>query len=185
MARDVDNIWVGADGRAYFCAAAAAVAPTDATSAVSGVFAELGWISEDGLTEAVSESYNEIKSWDGTVVRKVLTGSERTFKMTFLETNENTLELYYSGDTVEAIAGGSKIDITTPSSVRWAFVVDVVDGDNTVRIYLENAEVTGRGDVVYKNGQAVGYEVTVTAYPDSNGVVGSKFFSDDYSDTAS
>lgn len=184
MARDVDNVWVGADGRAYF-GLTTVTAPTDATTTLSTDFAELGWVSEDGLTEGASEQYTEIKTWDGTVARKILTSSERTFQLTLLETNENTLEFYYSGDTVEAIAGGSKIEITTPSSVRWSMVFDVVDGANTCRIYLTNCEVSGRGDVVYKNGEPVGYNVTVTAYPDTDGVVATKFYDVDYSATAS
>ena len=184
MAREVDNVWVGADGRAYF-GSTTATAPTNATAALAGEWAELGWISEDGLTEAASESYNEIKAWDGTVARKVLTSSERTFALTFLESNEHTLEFYYSGDVVAAISGGSKIEVTTPSRVQWSMCFDVVDGSNTCRIYAANVEVTGRGDVVYKNGEAVGWNITVTAYPDTNGVVFTKFFDVDLSDTES
>ena len=35
--------------------------------------------------------------------------------------------------------------------------------------------MTERGDVVYKNDEAIGYEVTITCYPDQNGVKAYKY----------
>jgi hypothetical protein len=45
-----------------------------------------------------------------------------------------------------------------------------VDGDVDIRIVIPDGQVTERGDVTYANGEAIGYDVTVTAYPDDSGV---------------
>jgi hypothetical protein len=179
MARDVDAVYVGADGRGYV-APRGTSAPTSASSTLNAAFKELGWIHEDGLTEAANADSAEIKAWDGTTVRKVMTGSEFTFQVKFLETNEQTLELYYSGSAVAANTGQSKIDVKAPTGDRRAFVFDVLDGSHVVRIYIADGEVTERGDIVYANGEAIGYEVTITAYPDTNGTSFTKFFDEDF-----
>ena len=74
-----------------------------------------------------------------------------------------------------ANAGEWKIDVKPPTSDKRAFVLNVVDGEDLIRIYLGNAELTERGEVPYQNGEAVMYPVTITAYPDANGNLMTKF----------
>ena len=179
MARDVDAVLVGADGRGYV-APLATSAPTNASATLNAAFKELGWIHEDGLVEAANADTAEIKAWDGTTVRKVMTGSEFTFQVRFLETNEETLELYYSGSAVAANSGQSKIEVKAPTNDRRSFVFDVLDGSKVTRIFIPDGEVTERGDITYANGEAISYEVTITAYPDSDGVSFVKFFDEDF-----
>jgi hypothetical protein len=38
--------------------------------------------------------------------------------------------------------------------------------------------VTERAEIVYANGEAIGYDITITCYPDSNNVVLTKFSDD-------
>jgi hypothetical protein len=180
MARDVDAVYVGADGRGYV-APRGTTGPTSAAATLNALFKELGWLHEDGLTEAANADSAEIKAWDGTTVRKVMTSSEFTFQLKFLETNKHTLELYYSGSDVSGDGGtGSKIAAKGPENDRRSFVFDVLDGDHIARIYIPDGEVTERGDISYANGEAIAYEVTITAYPDSTGVSFTKFFDKDF-----
>jgi hypothetical protein len=44
------------------------------------------------------------------------------------------------------------------------------DGSDLIRIVVPDGQVVERGDVVYKNDTPIGYQVTVTAYPDASGV---------------
>jgi hypothetical protein len=44
------------------------------------------------------------------------------------------------------------------------------------RVVLPNAQVSGIGDLVYRAGQAMTREVTVTCYPDSAGNMVYKYF---------
>ena len=167
---DVTKIDAGANGAAAV-APTGSTAPTDSTTALAVAFKDLGFISEDGLTEAVNQSTNEVKAWDGTVVRKVLTGAEKTFKIKFLESNGNVLDLYYSKPTNSVVSGKTTLTVKPILSRDLrAFVFDVIDGAKHKRIWIPNGEVTDRGEIAYKNGEASSYEVTITAYPDSNGV---------------
>lgn len=180
MARDVDAVYVGADGRGYV-APRGTSAPTSASATLNAAFKELGWLHEDGLVEAANADSAEIKAWDGTTVRKVMTSSEFTFQVKLLETNEETLELYYAGSTVAADdSTGSKVDVKSPDNDRRAFVFDVLDGPHVARIYIPDGEVTERGDITYANGEAIAYDITITAYPNSDGVSFTKFFDEDF-----
>ena len=45
----------------------------------------------------------------------------------------------------------------------------MIDGSDITRIYVPTAEVSSVGDVVYNaQGQAIGYEVEITAYADTS-----------------
>ena len=45
-------------------------------------------------------------------------------------------------------------------------VIDVIDSDTHIRLYIPNGEVTERGEVTYaNNGEALSYPVTITCYP--------------------
>ena len=49
-------------------AAAGTTLPTDATTSLAAAFKEIGYISEDGVTNSISKTTNEIKEWGGDTV---------------------------------------------------------------------------------------------------------------------
>lgn len=160
----------------------AAVGPTSATaptatgtSAPSG-FTDFGFLGEDGVTESKNLTTKPIKAWqNGSVVRRVVTDGEYTVKFTLLETSELTLETYYGATATLGVSEGS-IDVnpTATGGVK-SFVIDYVDGSEKKRIYIPTGEVTNFGDLVHKGGEAVGYPITITGYPDTDGNVATVF----------
>ena len=48
--------------------------------------------------------------------------------------------------------------------------VEMLDGDQAIRIVVPKGRVTDRGEVVWKNDEPIGYEVTINCLPDSSGV---------------
>lgn len=165
----VANVLVGANGVAYV-APTGSTAPTDSTTAVAAAFKNLGFVSEDGLTEGVNISTSEIKAWDGSTIRKVISGSEKTFKVKCLEAgNGNVIDLFYTKPTITVATGKSTVAVKTPVRDLRAFIIDVVDGSAHRRFYIPSGEVTDRSDVPYKNSEGIAYEFTITAYPDSSG----------------
>lgn len=151
-------------------------APTTAISALDMLFADLGYISDDGVTEAYDDNTTEIKAWQGgATVRVITSSSTATLKFMVIENKREALELYHKGSVVVSDgASGYKMDVMVPSPDRRSFVVDVIDGNDHERIYVADGEVSDRSDIVYKTDTEIGYEVTVTMYP-VNGVVCTKF----------
>jgi hypothetical protein len=56
--------------------------------------------------------------------------------------------------------------------------VDVVDGSIVERTYIPAGEVTAVGERTLASGEAIGYNVTITAYADTDNVTFKKFFSE-------
>jgi hypothetical protein len=143
-------------------------APTDADTQLPAGFKALGFVSEDGVTETRDRSTNDIKAWqNAATVRTVVTDATLTYQFTMIETNADTVALFY-GSTVDDTDGSFPI-IPASTGGRKSFVLDVVDGDELIRTYVPQGEVTEVGDRVYASGEPIGYDVTITAYPDNTG----------------
>ena len=159
---------------AYF-APVGSVAPADATADPAAAFLDAGWITEDGLSAKVSESSKDINAF-GTFspVRTIVTESKQTFDIAFLESNPVSLAIYHRMDlaalTVEGATGALSFGTGASASETYAAIFDMVDGDNALRAYCPNVQVTDRGDLNIKAGEAVTYPVTLTAYPDVDGI---------------
>lgn len=167
MAQLADEVRVAVTG-AIYTAPLGTTLPTDATSPLNMAFTELGFVSEDGVVESQSTDTTDIKAWqNGTIVRKVQTSHDLTYAFTLIQSNDDTRGVSYGDDAITA-PGSVEVTGTQPANHSW--VVDVVDGDNLIRIVLPAAQVTDRDDVTYANGDAIAYGVTITAYPDDDAV---------------
>ena len=148
------------------------VAPlgTAAPTTISGAWTssvDLGYVSEDGLTESNATTTEPIKAWqNGAIVRTVVTEGTTTFQFTLIQTSEETLLEYYGIVTADIVSGAF---VSNPTAERphKSYVFDVIDGDSVVRKYIKDGQVTEVGDIVYQNGAAIGFELTVTAYYDA------------------
>lgn len=181
MALDADKVVVAVTGAVLY-APTATSAPTNSTSPAPVGFRDVGYISDDGVTENHEEDSETIQAWqNGAVVRTITTSSVATYNFKMIETNKNALELYYKGSTITGSGGAYVLEVTPPGAIKKSFILEIVDGNIHERIYLPSAEVTERGEVNRVSSDAVGYEVTVTAYPVPNGTGGTyvaKVFSD-------
>lgn len=164
MATTADNVQVAVTGGIYVAPSGTSL-PTSAGGSRSASFRELGYISEDGLVESQGTDTNDIKAWqNGTLVRRVQTSHDLTYKFTALETNPTVLEEFYGNYT----SGDIQITGAQPDTKSWVF--EVYDGDEHLRIVVPAGQVTERDDVSYVNGEATAYGFTITAYPDASGV---------------
>lgn len=157
---DAANVRVGADGQAFF-APTDTTLPTDWDTTLDTAFVDLGFVTEDGLTEKRSVSTEKIKNWKGTTVRELLTDSSFQFDIGFLEDNENVLEVFYGSAPKDGVAGGQ--------GTRGCWVFDVFDGDEVIRYILPDGQIVDWDDLAHKNSDAIKYGVTITAYPDTEG----------------
>jgi hypothetical protein len=158
---DSTKVRVAVTGAAYV-APRTLTAPTNATVALGADAKDLGYISDGGITETRDRSTNQIRAWQNSaLVREPVTESSITYNFVLIETKKETIEAYY-GSTVAA-DGSIKIDPSRTGG-RKSYIFDVIDGDDIIRIYVPNGEITEVGDQTYVNGDPIGYEVTVTGY---------------------
>jgi len=159
-----DNVRVAVTG-GIFVAPVDTALPTDPDEALDSDFDDLGYVGDDGITESQSADVTDIVAWQNSaVVRKVQTSHDLTYAFTLIETKSEVLENYYGPLT------GGAVEVTGDMLGRKAWVIDVIDGDHEIRVVIPEGQVTERGDISYANGEAIGYPVTITAYPDESGV---------------
>lgn len=178
MSLNSANVRVGVTGELYK-AVTGTPRPANSTAALDAAYTGQGYVSQDGVTEAFDETVSRIVAWQGgAVVRSTTEEATATLQLTLIETKASVLETYHRGSTVVELGGGHfKIDVKPPTEQRQQWVLDVIDGGKHLRFDVGDGEVTERGEVVYANGEPVGYPITITCYP-VNGVLYTKFSDD-------
>ena len=157
---------------AVFWAPNGTAVPTDATTALASAFKCLGYVSEDGLTNTNSPETEEIKAWGGDVVMTLQTEKKDEWQVTLIEAlSKDVLAAVYGSDNVTGtLATGIAVQANSDEAEEAAWVFDMVlRGGVLKRVVLPDAKVGEVGDIVYKDDEAVGYELTLTALPDENG----------------
>lgn len=155
--------------------------PTDATTALDNAFVCLGYVSEDGLANSNELETSEIKAWGGVVVYRSLTGLTDEFKLTLIESlNQDVLKAVYGDSNVVTLSGGdTKVTVKAEDPVEAVWIFDLVlRGGKAKRIVISDGAITSRDEITYNDSDAIGYGVTVSAYPDANGKTHDEYIED-------
>lgn len=156
---------------AIFIAPVGTTLPTDSTTALASAFVELGYASDAGVVNSESRETETIKAWGGDTVLKPFTGKEDTFKFTLIEAlNVNALKLVYGDSNVTGdLTNGISIKSAAEDLDYHSFVIEMVLNGAIKRIVIPSAKVTEVGDITYADGEAIGYDTTLSAVPDAAG----------------
>ena len=155
---------------AAFVGGAKATLPTDASSALTG-FSDLGFISEDGLTNSFSPSSEDIKSWDGAIISTPMSERPDTMSFKLMEClNLEALKLVFGDDNVSgSISEGITVKASTAELDSHSFVFDMAINGGIKRIVVPNGKVSSVGDISYKGSEATAFELELKCMPDANG----------------
>ena len=158
-------------GGSIYSAPIGTALPTDATTALNAAFKCLGYVSDDGVQNSDDRKANDIKSWGGDIVNSVQTEKTDTFKYTLIEAlNVDVLkEIYGDSNVTGDLDTGITVKSNSTELDEHVIVIEMVLRNNVLkRIVLPSAKVTDVGEIKYKDGDNVGYETTVTCFPDDN-----------------
>lgn len=148
---------------------------TKAAVTLNSAFTGDEYVSEDGLTLSPSMSTTEIKDWSGSTVRKVLESFDGTLSWTMISTNEGALGIAFGSEHVTTAAAttthGAQVQAALgaylPEEQAWVFLMK--DGDARIVIAVPDGQITEVGEVTFAANAAVGWQVTLSCYPDANG----------------
>lgn len=148
---------------------------TKAAVTLNQAFTGDEYVSQDGLTLAPSMSTTEIKDWSGATVRKVLESFDGTLSWTMISTNAGALAIAFGADHVTTAAAttthGAQVQAALgaylPEEQAWVFLMK--DGDARFVIAVPDGQITEVGEVTFASNAAVGWQVTLSCYPDASG----------------
>jgi hypothetical protein len=151
--------------------------PETATSDLDPALIRAGYISEDGVTKSESRDTNELKDWGGLTVKKSTTGFAVTLQFQFLEyLNPVGARAVYGDQNVTVTAATEehgelmKIAVTAADAPHLAWVFDMADGTAHLKVLISDGQITEVGDTPYSNSDGAVRDVTVSAFPDEDGV---------------
>jgi hypothetical protein len=168
MVFNADAVRVGNTGK-ILVAPKGTTAPVDLVSAWPAGWADLGYMSDDGVEMNPSTSTDDIKAWQSlSPIRKILTEFALTLQFTALEFKTDVVKLYFPSATISTSGGVSTLSIkAAPDPDERAFGFEWQDGVILNRIVFPRGEVTDRGSLKAARSAAVGLQMTVSAYATS------------------
>lgn len=148
--------------------------PTDASTTLNGSFVELGFVSEDGVTNNNTPDSDKVSAWGGSTVLVLQTEKPDEWTMTLIEAlNPNVLKTVYGDSkvTVDNLANTITVQATADQLVDQEYVIDMVlKGGALKRVVIPAGSLSDVGEIVYKDDEPIGYEITINALPDATGV---------------
>ena len=159
-------------GGSVFRAPAGSTLPADATSELDAAFQNLGYISDEGVTNSTAIESEEIKAWGGDTVAQPQTGKTDTFKLSMIESlNVEALKAYFGDDNVSGtLQTGLTVTCNSKELAPSVWVVDMIATGNVPhRIVIPSAKPSELEDITYVDNEAAGLGLTLTALPDANG----------------
>ena len=147
----------------------------DSSKALPETFRGLGYITEDGITESFSMDSEEKKDMNGTTVKVLRTSRSKSYKLTLMQTNAETLKVVYGDDNVVTETDGL-ISVTdnakgTADSLYalWFITGETETEIEYTRVFIVNGSVSEVGDIVWLGTDIKKYEITIAAQPDEKG----------------
>jgi hypothetical protein len=93
------------------------------------------------------------------------------FALTLIETkNVDVLKAVYGDDNVTVDASGNvtvNVIAEDPEEAVWVFEL-ALRGGIARRIVIPDGAITSRDEITYNDSDAVGYGITISAYPDAS-----------------
>lgn len=172
MALDATLIRAYQNGEVSVGASAASpTLPTDATTTLSVLdFTGTGYVTDDGITESISQDWNDVFAWQANALVATLPGQfVLSFKFAAMQQNLVNMGLHYAGSTLTRTASGLTVAQKAPTRDLRVWVLHGIDGTYLQRIVVPSGQVADRGDVVWSSQEVTIYEWTVKCFPDSSG----------------
>ena len=158
-------------GSIYY-APSGTVLPSDSTTALAAEYLQLGYVSEDGVTNSNSADGAPVNAWGGDPVLYKQGSKTDTFQFNLLEAmNPEVLKVVYNEENVTGdLTAGITVKANNKTAEEHVWIIDMIlKNDALKRIVIPAGKITEMDDIVYNDSDPVGYNVTISALPDSDG----------------
>lgn len=172
-------------GGLYFGDLKKAEIPTDATTELNETFTSAGYLSDDGIKNKRSRKTEDVVAFGGDTVLSVTTSMTETFELGLLETTKDTLSIVYGDDNVTESGDSITVKHNAKDTPHKVYVFELaMTGNRVKRIVIPDGQVSDVDDIGYKDGEAITYSPTITAFPDGQGNTAYEYIAKVVSDAA-
>lgn len=117
--------------------------PTDATTALPATYTCVGYLSEDGVTNAADTDTTDINEMGGIKVLSEISGYGETWQFNMIETNEASLKLRFGTANVTGTADKLTVYHAIPSGESLVLVFEIaMTGNRVKRIVVADGTIT-------------------------------------------
>lgn len=173
MALNASEVRTAPSGLVYV-APLGAVEPSDPTTPMDSEYAELGYITTDGVTISPNVEQEDIMMWQSLMpVLSPITAVTLEVSFVLGQVNRDTLALFFLGEEVTDDGSVSTLNISTnPGTQERVLVVEWRDNtDDDYRLVMPRAQMTNREELQLARGSAIQLGLTFKAL-DDNGTAG-------------
>ena len=163
---------ISSDGASIYAAPHGTALPAAVGTTPGSGWIELGWVSEDGVTNSIQRDTTKHYAWGGSVVKTTQDKYTETFKFALLETSKAVLDLVFGAANVTGTGNDLTVNHSELMLDRQSFLIDFVDGTRVGRHVIKDGMVTEVGDLVYTHKGLLMYELTVDVYKPADGSAG-------------
>lgn len=161
----------GVAGGYFYSAPSTATVPTDITTALPADFVNLGFISEDGVTESIETDSESMVDMNGDTVYTASSSRTETITATLIEVKEAALKEIYGHDMVTTSNDLITVKHGSHTASERIYVLELVLRDGRRwRQVVPAGQVTEVGEMSLASGELAGREITITCNVDANGV---------------
>ena len=149
------------------------VTPTDPTSVLNAAFKELGYVTEDGLKLSHDASDDKIKVWGGVTIRTIRSDYSATITGTLVSTLDvDVLKNVFGDSLVTQKSGFIAIKHAADIAPEKVYIIETKDASNCgrKRYVIPKGQISVSGDVNLSHKEITGFEITIEALADKDGV---------------
>lgn len=156
--------------------ASAPAAPSDPTVEPSASWVPVGAVDATGLTEGWKMTTDKVMAIGvQTPFRTLYSEQDKTFEMMLLEMERDIVQSLLFRTSLASLARqGSLRSVSENATIvpdERAWLLRAADGDYIQQIYLPVAQVTDIANLKYDQKAVASPQITLSAYPDANGIV--------------
>lgn len=145
--------------------------PTASSDLSEAGLVSVGFINEDGVTEASERDTEKVKAWGGDTIRVLQNEHTMTYTLTFAElANPDVLKLIYGDENVTVNGDDVEVKHTSKTLPHRSFAIEVLDGETKIRKFIPDGQITETGELQLVHSGIMSIEVTIEAFPDVDGV---------------
>lgn len=141
--------------------------PADASTALPVSYIGLGYIGEDGITNASDSDTTDVKEMGGENVLSIITSYSETYQFVLIEAmRKSAAQIRYGENNVTGDDGALSITHTMPDDTEFVLVVELaLTGNKKDRFVIPRAVRKEFGDRTLSGTEVLGYDVTLGALP--------------------